>query len=337
MSAHMKGGKAGKSLKRLSRSVREAAYSLYVRIPARKSKGNMRSKKVKDGIFYWSIAIIPLAMLAFNIVFINFNSILLAFKQYDETGTAAFAGFANFVSVFRSLRTDPYMYQSLVNSLIVYAISVVVTAVIPILFSYYLYKKLWLTGLFKVILFLPSIISSVVTVIIFKFIADRVVPSILADWGKDIGVGLLSESSTQFKTILVYTLWMQLGGGMLIQLGAMNSVDKSVVEAGRLDGLSFLGELWHIVLPKSYQVISIGFITGIVSIFTNDFGLYAFYGENASSNVSTLGYYFLVETNRATDAEYPFWAAWGLVASCIAIPLTFFARWAIYKFGPQED
>ena len=110
-----------------------------------------------------------------------------------------------------------------------------------------------------------------------------------------------------------------------------------MVEAATLDGVGFFGELWHIVLPKSYSVISIGFITGIVSIFTNEFGLYSFYGENASSDVSTLGYYFLVETKRASDAGYPYWAAWGLIASVIVIPLTFLARYLINKLGPSED
>lgn len=320
-----------------TKKLRNSVYDLSLRLPRRKGSGSIKSKRIRDGIFYWSIAAIPLLMLAFNVIFINLNSMALAFKIYDDKGGVSFAGFSNFANVLKAYRDDPVMNRSLWNSLIVYAISVVVTSVIPILFSYYLYKKYTCTEFFKVILFLPSIISSIVTVIVFKFLADRVLPTIMSSFGKDIGIGLLSEEKTRFPTVLFYTLWMQLGGGMMIQLGAMNSVDKSVVEAGRLDGVGFMGELWHIVLPHSYQVISIGFITGIITIFTNDFGLYAFFGEGATMDVSTLGYYFLVETKRASEPQYPFWAAWGLIASMIGIPLTFLARWAIYKFGPQED
>lgn len=314
-------------------------YALYVRMPSlpKKSTGGMRSKRVKDAVFFWGFAAIPLLALIFNLVFINLNSVLLAFRSYADTGEAGWSGLQNFAEVFRSYKSDPYMESSLKNSLVVYAVSVIVTAVIPIFFSYYLYKKKWGTELFKVVLFLPSVISGMATVIIFKCLTERVLPTVLNKIGVNIGLGLLSEPKTQFPTVLFYTLWMQLGGGMLVFLGAMNSVDKSVVEAGKLDGLGFVGELWHVVLPRSYTVISVGFITGIASIFTNDFGLYAFYGENASSRVSTLGYYFLVQTKRAEVTDYPFWAAWGLIASFIVIPLTFLARHVIYKYGPSED
>ena len=53
-------------------------------IPKRKTGGGMKTAKVRNAIFFWSLATIPLIMLVFNWVFINFNSILLAFKTYDD-------------------------------------------------------------------------------------------------------------------------------------------------------------------------------------------------------------------------------------------------------------
>ncbi len=295
-------------------------------------KGGLHSAKVRDTIFFWCLVTIPLLVLAANMIFINLNSILLAFKGYTGTGESYYVGFDNFKEVFWAYQNDIKMVKSLENSLIVYGVSVVVTAIVPILFSYYLFKKMWGTGIFKVILFLPNIISPIVTVIIFKFLVDRVIPGLM-----HLPNGLLSDKATTFGTILFYSMWMTFGSGMLIQLGAMNATDQSTIDAGQIDGVGFFGELWHIVLPKSYGVISIGFITGIASIFTNQFGLYAFYGEHAPARVSTLGYYFYVETSRAAESGYPYWAAWGLVASMITIPLTFIARYLINRFGPSEE
>lgn len=306
-----------------------------------RTKSSIKKQKLMDKLFYWGLAFIPLFMLAFTTIFINLNSIVMAFNSYDQYGQMHFVWFDNFAEVLKDYKSDPVMVSSLKNSLIVYVTAVLVQTIIPILFSYYMYKKKWGTDFFKVILFLPSIISSMATVLIFKNITDQAIPTLFPElsgkFGAPEGLGLLSITQTRFPTVLIYYLWMSLGGGMLVILGAMNAVDKSVVEAATLDGVGFFGELWHIVLPKSYPVISIGFITGIVSIFTNEFGLYSFYGENASSDVSTLGYYFLVETKRASDAGYPYWAAWGLIASVIVIPLTFLARYLINKLGPSED
>ena len=299
---------------------------------SRKRRFNLHSMRAKDIMFFCAIVAIPLLMLVIKEIFINFNSILLAFRTYDETGKISFAGFQNFKSVFDAYANNFTMKAALKHSLLIYAISVVVTSIIPILFSFYLFKKFWGSGVFKVILFLPNIISPIVTVIIYRFLVERVIPEMF-----ELPNGLLSDNSTTLGTILFYSLWMSFGGGMLVQLGAMNATDQSTIDAGKIDGVGFFGELWHIVLPKSYGVISIGFITGIASIFTNQFSLYAFYGENVPSHVTTLGYYFYVETNRATTAGYPYWAAWGLVASMITIPLTFLARYLIMRLGPSED
>ena len=53
-------------------------------MPSRKRGGGMRSAKVRHTVFFWLIATIPLIMLVFNWVFINLNSIMLAFKTYDD-------------------------------------------------------------------------------------------------------------------------------------------------------------------------------------------------------------------------------------------------------------
>jgi ABC-type sugar transport system permease subunit len=304
-------------------------------LPKQKRVG-MKKAKLYDTIFFWAIAIIPLIMLVFNWVFINLNSILLAFKTYDDAGNATFSGLRNIRSVLWAYKYDTTMVQSLKNSVVVYLVSVVVTAVIPIIFSYYMFKKMWGSAFFKVILFMPSIVSSICTVTIFKFLVNRVIPTLF-----ELEQGLLDNNETAFLTIMFYSLWLSFGSGMLTQIGAMNSTDQSTIDAGQIDGVGFFGELWHIVLPKSYGVISIGFYTGFASLFTNQLSLYAFKGDTAGANISTLGYYYYVQVQRATALDnvtrYPFWAAWGLISSAITIPVTFLLRYLVTHIGPSEE
>lgn len=306
-------------------------------MPSRKRGGGMRSAKVRHTVFFWLIATIPLIMLVFNWVFINLNSIMLTFKTYDDLGKASFSGLDNIKDVLKAYGgADPTMVQAMKNSIYVYLVSVVVTAIVPIVFSYYMFKKMWGSSFFKVILFMPSIVSSICTITIFKFLVNRVIPMLF-----DLEQGLLDNSETAFATIMFYSLWLSFGSGMLTQIGAMNATDQSTIDAGQIDGVGFFGELWHIVLPKSYGVISIGFFTGFASLFTNQLGLYAFKGEHAGANISTLGYYYYVEVQRATAADnltlYPFWAAWGLISSAISIPVTFLLRYLVMHIGPSEE
>ena len=189
----------------------------------------------------------------------------------------------------------------------------------------YMFKKMWGSSFFKVIVFMPSIVSSICTVTIFKYIVNRVIFALF-----DMEVSLLDNDNTAFGTIMFYSLWLSFGSGMLTQIGAMNATDQSTIDAGQIDGVGFFGELWHIVLPKSYGVISIGFYTGFASLFTNQLSLYAFKGDSARGRIMTLGYYYYVEVQKATDAhnfaKYPFWSAWGLISSAITIPTTFLLR-----------
>ena len=186
--------------------------------------------------------------------------------------------------------------------------------------------------------FIPNIISAVVTATSIKFMADRVIPSVALDWfNKDLGLGLLSEDGTRFGTMMFIRLWFSIGAGMLLNVGVMNTTDKNVVEAGVIDGCGLFREFWHIVLPHCYKTLALGFVFGFGLIFTEDLGLYSYYGEAAPQNLWTIGYVFLVNTKNASEYLYPYYSAWGMLESLIIIPLTFIARYAVMRFGPSEE
>ena len=304
----------------------------------RKVGGGMRTAKMYDTIFICLVTILPMFMLAFGWIFVNGNSILLAFKQYDDFGNIEFAGMSNIVEVLQDYVQDPLTMLYFKNSVIVYLVTLIVTSIVPIVFSYYIFKKMWGSAFFKVVLFMPSIVSSICTVTIFKLLVDRVIPMLL---GWDLGDGLLANPDTTFGTVVFYRLWLSFGGGMLTQIGAMNATDQSTIDAGQIDGVGFFGELWHVVLPKAYGMIFIGLYTGFPSLFTNDLGLYAFMGTGAPDRVATIGYRYTVELQKMAGSNvmttYPYWSAWGLVCSIICIPMTFLLRYLVEHIGPSED
>ncbi|MBQ4053128.1 MAG: hypothetical protein IJD33_02185, partial [Clostridia bacterium] len=87
------------------------------------------------------------------------NVILMAFQKY-EMGVSgyviSFAGFENFKLAWTYLTEADYMF---VNSLVLYTMQTIVGMTLALVFAYYIYKKFLLSGFFKVLLFLPQIVS----------------------------------------------------------------------------------------------------------------------------------------------------------------------------------
>ncbi len=292
------------------------------------SQKRLGNKRKMDMIF--TLALLAYPMLQFIIFYIcvNFNSILLAFKRYDG-GDYVFQGFGNFKRIFDMLKSEEFIQTALWNSVWVFVFLQVVTTILSLFVTYFIFKKFPAAKFFKIILFLPSIISAIVIVQVFTFFADVAVPKIF-------GIpGLLLNADTTFGTVLFYNIWYGLGGGMLLYLGAMNSIDESVLEAAQLDGVNSMQEFIFIVFPMIYPTFTTFMITGIAGIFTNQINLYTFFGGTANYEHYTFGYYLYVETVKG-DSNYPLLSAWGMMLTLVVVPLTFLVRWALEKLGPKE-
>lgn len=191
------------------------------------------------------------------------------------------------------------------------------------------------------ILFLPSIISAIVMVTIFQFFVERAIPAFVLKLF-DVQIrGLMENISTRYATIMFYNIWVGFGTGVLMYSNGMSGISPDIVESAHLDGAEGIREFWYITLPLIYPTLSTFLITGVAGIFTNQINLYSFYGAGAPVGVQTYGYYLYMKTQLAqsmsSEAEYPPLAAMGLLMTVVAVPLTMLVKWALEKFGPQEE
>lgn len=300
-------------------------------------KKTLSQRRRKEIEVYCVFLIFPILQFLVFYVGVNFNSILLSFQKYDlNTSTFYFVGFENFSYVLKNLFSQAMFKYSLWNSLLAYGVSF---AMIPLslLFSYYMFKKFPLSGIYKVMLFLPSIVSSFVMMTVFRFFVEQAIPSLLRDLGVNIELGLLSSKNTQLPTIIFYNMWVGFGGSILMYLGSMNTISDSVMESAALEGAGFFTEFFLIVLPLCYQTIVTFIVVGIASIFVNQLGLFAFYQQFAPPRLYTFGYYLYVRTLGASYADYPELAAMGIIFTFVAVPLTLIIKYVLNKFGPSVD
>lgn len=296
-------------------------------------------------VFYLSLIILPAIQFIIFYIIVNANSLALSFKNYyyDDANNLVteFVGFKNIANVYKSLFTDAQFITTIKNSFLFYVMSLVFGAAVSLFFSYYIYKKRLFAGFYKVILYMPHIVSTMVITIMYKFFCEYGIPSIVETLtGKVVG-GFSASLDTEFAYLLFFVAFLGCGANMLIYTSTMASVSDSVIEAAEVDGVNYIQEFWYIVLPSIFPTFSLFLVTGLLTIFTGQGNLFNIYGLGAPEEFHTLGYYLFVQVRRAVESnsyiDYPYLAAFGLALTFIAIPLIFGLKWLLQKYGPKAD
>lgn len=303
---------------------------------------NKKSKRNKEKrnwlLFYIIMAAFPVLQFCIFYIGVNIKSILFAFQSYDyDSGKYIFNGFENFKAIFDRISLGGSYVTMFKNSFLVYFWCLIISVPLALLFSYYIYKHYICSAFFKVLLFMPSILTSIVLVNLFRYMANIVIPGLFMNlFGLEMSP-LLGSVATQFGTLIFYTIWTEFGVVVLLYSGAMSGISSSVIEAGQIDGANSLQEFFLIVLPMIFPTLSMFLLTGVAGIFTNQLSLYSLYGDNAESYVWTFGYYLFKEARTATLDKYTYLSAFGVMASLVAMILTFTVKYIFKKIDPMEE
>lgn len=303
-----------------------------------KKRGGMVASNRRDILFYIALMAFPVLQFVVFYIVVNANSILLTFQEYNTvTGVTTWVGWDNLKDAFRLMTQSDELLNALSNSFLAYFINLVIGTPLALLFSYYIYKKLPASKFFRVLLFMPSVISAIVMVTIFQFFADRAVPEIITQWfGAETFQGLIENPDTRFGTVMFYNIFVGFGTSVLMYSNAMDSISPDMVEAAKLEGAVGIKEFWYITFPMVYPTFTTFFITGVATIFTNQYNLYSFFGD--TSSIQTYGYWLYVKVAGASSqSEYPILAAVGILLTVVAVPLTLIVKKLLEKFGPSED
>ncbi len=311
----------------------------------KEKKNGFKQQYVKETVFILSVLVLPIAWWAFGFFYVTGESILLAFQAYNiEEERFIFVGLDNFVTVVRSIGMGGELGVCLKNSFMLWCINTFVTLPISLLISFALYKNVIGTGFYKVILFLPQVVSSMVWVLVFKYLVEYGVPKIFPDLYvklSDTGVALdlLQNPKTNLGTLVFYQQWITLASGMIIYTGAMSRIPVGLVEAGHLDGMKNMDEFIHITLPLIFPTLSVTLTTCVISIFSATLPTYQFYDGTSTTplHLWTMGHYMFAKVMNGTSVDYPMVSAVSLVVTMIAAPITLFTRNMLEKYGPETE
>lgn len=296
------------------------------------------SRYMKRLIFYICVLALPLLQFAIFYLYVNFDSIILAFQTYDVAAdggyVASFAGLKNFENVFNVLKEKPQLIE---NSLILFVFEFLVGIPLALMFSYYIYKHRLMSGLFRVLLFLPQIVSGTVFVLIVKILLGE------AFTGSGLPDLLINANvATRRATLIFFTLFMSFGVNVLLFTGAMTSIPPSLIEASELDGCNPIQEFVNVTLPCIFPTIVSFIIMTIGTIFTHQMFLFTFaFGDD---KLSTIGYFIYSQSqssagglrpSRNDVASYGTLSAFSIMITIILFPVTLGIRKLLMRFGPS--
>lgn len=296
-------------------------------------------RRIREIVFFAVITGVPIIQFCLFYIGVNVNSLLLAFKNYDAlTDTYVFIGADNFVRFFTEWKATGIFNYAIVNSLIAWVLTFGVGTTLGLVFAYYIARRKFGHGPFKVILFLPNVVSGIVLVVIFKAFTDSFIPALLRALDGKEHLGLIQNPATTFGTIIFYNIWIGFGVNVLMYSGAMSGIDDSLFEAARMDGAGAAREFFSIVLPIVYPTIVVFFTAGIAGLFTNQLNLYSFFGESAQIRYYTFGYFLYRSVQiDLTGSQFGYLSAIGIMITLIVAPVTFTVRKLLLTFGPSDD
>lgn len=301
-----------------------------------KKKSGMKHLRKKESIFLFFFLLFPIVQFLIFYVGVNFNSFLLAFQK-TENGVQTFAGFENFGLVLRDIFVTKQLGKAILNSFIQFLVTLLVALPLQVIVAYAVFKKIPGSGFFKIMLFMPSMISSVVFVICVRVLVTDGFPILFGDSGLNL---LDAYKDSSFFTVLLFGFWFDFAGGMIIYLGAMSSVSKDVLEYCKLENMSSLQELWHVVIPSIFPTIITYVIISFTVFFAGYGHFFSFFGEGQDGMpYDTLGLVFFLKVARsqATQNDMSYAAAGGILFTMIIAPVTILVKSLLEKYGPSED
>ncbi len=312
------------------------------------SRHNVNRAKRSKYIFCIVMAAIPVLQFILMYLGARINSFILAFQHYEEAASGigydiSFAWFDNFDKAFEQLEAQS---SALVNSLVLFLTTTVIGTVLALAFSFYIYKQYAGSGVFKTVLFMPQVISSLIFAVIFKYLVNEGYSYLVEEATTEKVSGLLNNPDTRFGTLILFNIWISFGVNVLLYSGAMSGINESVVESARLDGVNILQEFFHITLPLIYPTIVTFIVINLSGVFTNAYAVLDLFGIQ-SVEVNNMGSWLYTMAEKAQSdriwvetyrrVNYSVLSACGLILTAIVFPVVTVIKKLLEKYGPSVD
>ncbi len=202
--------------------------------------------------------------------FMAFPVMFALYISFTKTNGLSFEwrGLDNYFAIF----SDPIVFQVFLTNL-KFLVSVPLVILFGLLSAVLLFEGIRGWKFFRVIFFLPNVLSVAVIGLMFKnfFGFDGAVNQLLAVFGEEPRQFFI-DADYSVAIIILALVWSGFGFQSLLLLAGLTSISPSVFEAAALDGAGWWRRLWSITLPNIRRVLGFVFIINILYTFSGLFG-----------------------------------------------------------------
>ncbi len=290
----------------------------------RRKKAGLTKAKLGTWAFAYGMLALPIAYFFVFYVYVNFNSIALAFKS-PSTGELTFN---NFAYVIRELTHSggTSLFTVFKNTMSFWLLGWVMMP-INIVVSFILYKQIRGYKFFQTVFYLPTIISAVVWMTAYKnfILPEGPLCRVLVSLGifKEGAVPeLLADSQYALGSIMASSVWLGIPANMLIYCGSLCRIPHDIIEAARLDGVGFWREIRYITIPMLGPLLSTQILLRFTSILSSSGNVLLLTGGRY--NTSTLSYWLYEQVVVNDQVNIP--SAMGLLMTLVTVPLVIMSR-----------
>ncbi len=310
-------------------------------------KSGFRKAALQENIFAFCVLILFFIQFLVFWVYGNLNSIRLAFQYYDGYDFKYIAWedniFSNFELFFKNIFEGNKLYgwKAIKNGAYFHLLTTIVCLPFSYMIAFIIYKKLPGTGFFKVVLYLPAILSSMVTIWLYRHIIESGIAGFVRGPMGGTFPSVFNDFSYDRFVISLYVLFFGLPGSLLVNLGSMSRVPHELIEYGELEGISLWGEFCLITVPMIFPVLQVQCLGLFTGFFTAQGPLFTFYEKNAPGNIRTFGYNLFAaianDESATAKAQYGYNSAVSLTVGLISIPIVQATKWLFDKLDPGAE
>lgn len=254
----------------------------------------MKTKKFMMPFLFLLPALIFLAIFVLLPLVQNLYNSFFEFSVFSPSKT--FIGLFNFKRVF----ADKTLRIGLKNNLIYAIFSVIFQVGLGLVIAAVLENKVFrkIAPFFRVVYFMPVMISISVIALLFAFIYNPqmgILNSFLEMIGLDSWAHTwLGNPKTAIYAVIAMSQWQSMGYIMMLTVVAIQKIPAELYEAAEIDGASKIRQFFNITIPQIKQTLFVNTlitITGSMLVFNEPYILTKGGGPGVSSITSAIHMY----------------------------------------------
>lgn len=216
------------------------------------------------------------------------------------------------------------------NNLLIIAVSLLVQLPLALALALILADKFRGAVALRMLFFLPYILAEIAAGLIFSFVYDGdygLLAGIYRSFGAE-APHLLASPQTSMAAILITVVWKYFGFHMMLFIAALQGMDKTLIEAARIDGATRWQLLRFVTIPLLLPTIRLSVffaIVGSLQLFDLIMPLTRGGPADSSQTLVTFLYNFGI-----TRMRVGFGSATGVILFLICVTFAFtYQRWVM--------